>query len=139
MSNETVEFGKGTATFDAAGGLEGVKSLVDEFYRVMDTHQKAKKVRDMHPDNLDVTNDKLYCFLVGWMGGPQLFNEKYKPMSVPGMHMHLKIDADDRDMWMFCMQQALDVQPYTNELKNYLYQQFLFPAELIRKTCERNL
>ena len=138
MTEEVIEFGKGAATFEAAGGLEGVKSLVDAFYHVMDTHQDADKIRKMHPDNLDTTNDKLYCFLVGWMGGPELFTEKYKPMSIPSMHMHLKIDENDRDMWMFCMQQALDAQPYTNELKNYLYQQLLYPAELIRRTCERN-
>lgn len=41
---------RGQATpYQAAGRVEGITKLVDEFYLNMDTLPEAKIIRDMHP------------------------------------------------------------------------------------------
>ena len=56
--------------YQAAGGLEGLTKLVDEFYAIMDTLPEARTIRNMHPQGLAESRKKLTYFLSGWLGGP---------------------------------------------------------------------
>ena len=125
-------YGKGDATYQAVGGDDGIKKLVDDFYHMMDTMPRAKMIRDMHAEDLTETRDKLYRFLSGWMGGPNLYKEKYGSINIPEAHKYLEIGVEERDAWMCCMRNALKVQSYPEELKTYLLEQFSFPAEVCR-------
>ena len=53
------EFGQGDASFQAAGGREGVYRLVTDFYDFMATLPEANKILRMHPQNLEESKDKL--------------------------------------------------------------------------------
>ncbi len=77
--SSTLPFGTGDASYQAAGGIDGLRRLVDDFYRLMDELPEAADLRRMHPKNLEQSRDKLACFLSGWLGGPRLFSEKYGP------------------------------------------------------------
>lgn len=59
----------GTA-YEFLGGDRGIRALVTEFYRQMDTLPETKPIRDMHPSDLTESIEKLYEFLSGWLGGP---------------------------------------------------------------------
>lgn len=63
-------FGTGDASYQAAGGIDGLRRLVDDFYRLMDERPEAALIRRMHPQDLSMARDKLACFLSGWLGGP---------------------------------------------------------------------
>lgn len=126
------QYGVGDASYQAAGGEAGIRKLVDDFYDVMDQHPSATKIRNMHPKNLTVSRDKLARFLCGWLGGPRLYAEKYGPIQIPQVHSHLEIGTDERDAWLFCMQEALNKQPYVAEFKKYLLEQLYVPAERSR-------
>lgn len=76
MSEKPV-YGVGDASYRAAGGIEGLRRLVDEFYRQMDEWPEAAALRRLHPEDLAPSRDKLASFLSGWLGGPKLFSEKY--------------------------------------------------------------
>lgn len=39
-------------------------------------------------------------------------------------------------MWLGCMARAHTQQDYPQALRDYLMEQFSFPAELIRRRCE---
>ena len=75
--SSTARFGVGDASYQAAGGIEGLRRLVDDFYRIMDESAVAADIRRMHPQSLEQARDKLACFLSGWLGGPRLYQEKY--------------------------------------------------------------
>ncbi len=60
-------------TYELIGGEEGVRALVDRFYDLMDLDQAYAGIRQMHPQDLTSSRDKLYLFLSGWMGGPDLY------------------------------------------------------------------
>jgi len=125
-------FGDGDATFQALGGEPGIRSLVESFYRLMDSMEETKRIRDLHPSDLSESTEKLICFLCGWTGGPKRYAEIYGPMRIPQAHAHLPVGVAERDAWLLCMSRALDEQPYSEELKKYMLKELYRPAERIR-------
>ncbi|GAA6168875.1 group II truncated hemoglobin [Sessilibacter corallicola] len=132
-------YGQGDATYQAVGGLEGITRLVNRFYDLMDSLPEAQTIRDMHPQDLSLSREKLICFLSGWMGGEKLFQQRFGPINIPRVHKHLPIDEQGRDMWLWCMKKALNELQYPEDLKIYLIEQLSFPAERIRSVCEPNI
>ncbi|MGZ3695480.1 MAG: group II truncated hemoglobin [Bdellovibrionota bacterium] len=124
--------GIGDASFQAAGGEEGLRLLVDRFYEGMEKIPAAKSVRDMHKEDLTEVRDKLARFLCGWLGGPKRYNEKYGPISIPLSHQPFSIGSAERDAWLLCMRIAVEAQPYEQSFKKYLMEQLAFPAERVR-------
>lgn len=129
-------YGVGAATYHAAGGIAGIRRLVDDFYDIMDEDPNAEIIRKTHPDNLEVARDKLACFLSGWMGGEALYAEKYGSINIPQAHAFIKIGEEERDSWLDCMEGALAKQNYSEDFQRYLMKQFAVPAERIRLASE---
>src|SRR6478609_5362530 len=100
-------YGFSDTSFQAAGGVEGIRKLVDDFYRFMDELPEAKIIRAMHKDDLTMSRDKLTLFLSGWMGGPKSYSEKYGAINIPRDHSHLPIGEQERDAWLLCMEKAI--------------------------------
>ena len=132
-------YGQLDASYQAAGGLEGVTKLVNDFYDFMEQIPEVRVILEMHPQNLAVSRDKLVCFLSGWLGGPRLFAEKYGSIGIPRVHAHLDISETERDMWLLCMQNAVAKQDYADDFQEYIMQQLAIPAEFIRKACAQRM
>jgi len=133
MTQTPPKYGEGSATYEAVGGLMGLQNLVTEFYKVMHESLDYKGIRDMHPQDLELSIDKLVSFLSGWMGGEALYLKKYGGGGMPKAHMHLTIGKAERDMWLACMHEALLKQNYPGSLVSYLMTQLAFPAERIHQ------
>lgn len=93
--------------YQRIGGAVKVRELVTRFYALMDGLPEAYGIRKMHADDLQSANDKLFKFLSGWMGGPQLFVEEYGHPMLRRRHLPFAIGDTERDQWMLCMNQAL--------------------------------
>lgn len=132
MSN----YGVMDASFQAAGKEEGIRKLVDQFYYQMETLKQGKHIREMHKDDLVTIKDKLSIFLIGWLGGPRNYAKKYGQMSIPMVHKHLVIGEEERDAWLFCMNEALKHQDYDEDFKLYLIRELARPAEAIRRVSQ---
>ncbi len=133
MTSNKQEDTVSTTPYEAAGGIEGLTKLVDEFYLNMDTLPEAKTIRTMHPPDLTESRKKLTYFLSGWLGGPRLFQQHYGPISIPSAHKRFPIGYEERDAWLLCMQRALAVQPFRHELKDSLLAALSIPAERVRQ------
>jgi hemoglobin len=59
------------------GGEAAIRLLVDRFYFYMDTLPEAQGIRAIHQSDLSSANSKLFKFLSGWLGGPNLFMEEF--------------------------------------------------------------
>ena len=88
-------------------GVETIRKLVDTFYDIMDTDEKAAPLRGMHPADLTGSREKLFMFLTGWTGGPQLYIERFGHPMLRARHMPFAIDESARDQWMYCMIKAM--------------------------------
>lgn len=133
MSTSTPVFGVGDASFQAAGGREGLRRLVEDFYLAMDTLPEAACVRQLYPESLDLARDKLATFLCGWLGGPHEYAERFGPISIPGFHTRWRVGEQERDAWLACMAWAIERQGYAPAFADYLLTQLRVPAERVRQ------
>lgn len=93
--------------YQRIGGEEKVRALVRRFYELMDTLPETYGIRKLHAEDLQGANDKLFKFLSGWMGGPQLFVQEFGEPFLRRRHFPFAIASSERDQWMLCMNQAL--------------------------------
>lgn len=131
-------FGVADASFQAAGGAPGIERLVDDFYRLMDEPGKASIVRCLYPADLTLAREKLATFLMGWLGGPRRYGEKFGDISIPQFHIRWEIGTAERDAWLDCMAHAIALQPYSEAFATYLLAQLRIPAERIRQASQNS-
>ena len=113
-------------------GIENIRTLVETFYDVMDTHPKAAPIRAMHPADLTSSREKLFMFLTGWTGGPQLYVECYGHPKLRQRHMPFSIDELARDQWMYCMITAMHTLKLDEKLMQKLAEQLHGVADFMR-------
>jgi len=94
--------------YAAIGGEQAILSLVDRFYFYMDTLPEAQGIRAIHPPSLASAKDKLFKFLSGWLGGPNLFIDEFGHPMLRARHLRFPIGEAERDQWMLCMNKALE-------------------------------
>ena len=118
--------------FMAIGGEAPVRALVDAFYDHMDRDEPYAVIRALHPDDLAESRDKLFEFLCGWLGGPQLYMEKRGHPRLRMRHAPFPIGEDERDQWLGCMAVAMDELELSGELRAFLDARFAHVADFLR-------
>lgn len=108
--------------YQLIGGEPALRSLVDRFYFYMDILPEAQGIRAMHAENLAGAKDKLFKFLSGWLGGPNLFIEEFGHPMLRRRHFPFKIGTAERDQWMLCMNRALTEIEMSQALRMQLKQ-----------------
>ena len=121
-----------TTTYELIGGDAGVAQLCDKFYELMATVPQFAELRSMHPEDLKGSRDKLYMFLSGWMGGPDLFVEKFGHPRLRGRHMPFAIGVKERDQWVACMLLAMEDVGIEEGVRTKLLQNFFHTADFMR-------
>jgi hemoglobin len=97
-----------TTPYSRIGGEPAVRRLVKRFYELMDTLPEAYGIRKLHAADLSSAEEKLFMFLCGWLGGPQLYVEKFGHPKLRARHLPFPIGSDEAEQWMLCMRQAMD-------------------------------
>ncbi len=118
--------------YERIGGETKIRQLVDRFYAIMDELPETYDVRKMHAEDLSHSGQKLFDFLSGWMGGPQLYVEKHGNPFLRRRHLPFAIGDTERDQWLMCMRQALDEVVETPELRDELFAAFAKVADHMR-------
>jgi hemoglobin len=96
--------------YESLGGAARVQQLAHRFYELMDELPEAYTVRKMHPESLQGSEENLFEFLSGWLGGPSLYIAKKGHPRLRMRHNPYAIGPVERDEWMLCMTQALTEQ-----------------------------
>jgi hemoglobin len=118
--------------FDRLGGADGVRALVDRFYDEMDAAPDARAIRELHPEDLASSREKLHLFLCGWLGGPPLYVEKYGHPRLRARHLPFPIGERERDQWLTCMLHALAGTPLPEAERDQLMLSFVRLADHMR-------
>lgn len=137
MLNKIEDVGSNKSTFYTLlggknGGTANIRKLVEEFYDIMDSDPKAGGIRAMHPADLTSSREKLFMFLTGWTGGPQLYIERYGHPFLRAKHMPFAIDESARDQWMYCMISAMHALKFDEKLMANLGAQLHGVADFMR-------
>ena len=93
--------------YERIGGEAGVRALVRRFYELMDTLPEAYGIRKLHQPDLSSAEEKLFMYLTGWLGGPQLYMNAYGHPRLRARHLPFPIGPAEADQWMMCMRQAM--------------------------------
>ena len=118
--------------YDRIGGADKVRALVVCFYQIMDELPESYGIRKMHAPSLQSAEDKLFKFLSGWMGGPQLFVQEYGDPKLRARHLPFTIGNSERDQWLLCMNRALDKVVEDIPLRRELSEAFAKVADHMR-------
>ena len=124
--------------YDRIGGDEAVRSLCQTFYQIMSDTPQTQLIRAMHPNNIQISEDKLYLFLSGWMGGPDLYVEKYGHPRLRGRHLPFPIGVEERDQWLYCMAQTLKTMDLEPLFAEQLMGSFVQTADFMRNKQEQD-
>ncbi len=124
--------GEATTPFTRLGGEVGVRALVDRFYDLMDLEPAYAGIRAMHPSTLEGSREKLFWFLCGWLGGPDLYVQRHGHPRLRARHLPYAIGIKERDQWMACMIQALHEQQIDDSLAERLAESFFGTADWMR-------
>lgn len=122
--------------YQRLGGEVAVRALVDRFYQLMDSLPEAAGIRAMHPSDLARSREKLFMFLSGWLGGPQLYVEQYGHPRLRARHLPFPIRQAESDAWMVCMSQAIAEQVPDAILRSHLIQSLRKTADFMQNQGE---
>lgn len=95
-----------TTLYERIGGEAGVRALTRRFYALMDAMPEAAAARAIHPADLAGSEQKLFEYLTGWLGGPPLFVEKRGPPMLRRRHLHVAIGTAEIVGWLACFRKA---------------------------------
>ena len=118
--------------FQRLGGEPAVRALVDRFYDLMDLEPDFSALRAVHPSTLDNARDKLHWFLCGWLGGPDLYQQRFGHPMLRARHLPFAIGILERDQWLACMARAMDECAVDTTLAQRLAQSFFGTADWMR-------
>lgn len=137
MLNQIDEVGSNKQTFFQLlggndDGITRIRALVERFYDVMDSDPKAAGIRAMHAQDLTSAREKLFMFLTGWTGGPQLYIERYGHPMLRARHLPFSIGESERDQWIYCMIRAMHELKIEEPLMTKLAEQLYGVADFMR-------
>ncbi|WP_026133393.1 MULTISPECIES: group II truncated hemoglobin [unclassified Janthinobacterium] len=118
--------------YQTIGGESTLRAMVDRFYDLMELEPEFAGIRAMHPPATDGSRDKLFWFLTGWMGGPDLFVERFGHPRLRARHMPFAIGTSERDQWLRCMAWAMQDAGIEESLRLRLMESFFQTADWMR-------
>jgi hemoglobin len=118
------------------GGVEKIRELVETFYDIMEGDPKAAPIRAYHAKDLTEAREKLFMFLTGWTGGPQLYIERYGHPRLRARHLPFSIGEAERDQWMYCMISAMQKLKFDEKLMQKLAEQLYAVADFMRNNTD---
>ena len=122
--------------YELLGGEMGLRALVNRFYDLMDASPEAETIRAFHARSLIQSREKLFMFLSGWSGGPQIYVERFGHPRLRMRHMPFAIGTVERDQWLWCMNKALDESQIDPRVVDYLKTRFAEVADAMRNQVE---
>jgi len=123
-------------TYEKIGGEATISKLTARFYELMDTVPQFAELRAMHPEDLSGAQSKLFMFLSGWLGGPDLFVEKFGHPMLRARHMPFAIGSMERDQWVACMVLAMDDIGIDPAIRAKLMENFFKTADFMRNKAD---
>ena len=122
----------GKTTYELIGGEAGEERRTERFYQLMESVPQFRELRKLHPEGLAGSRDKLFMFLSGWMGGPDLCVEKYGNPRLRARHLPFAIGTRERDQWVACMVLAMEEVGIEETLRQKLLENFFQTADFMR-------
>jgi len=118
--------------FDAIGGEEAFRRLVDAFYAGV---AADPVLRAIYPeDDLGPAAERLRMFLIQYWGGPSTYSQTRGHPRLRMRHAPFAVSGAARDAWLRHMRAALDSLDLALEYDETMWRYFTSAAESLRNT-----
>lgn len=112
-------------------GEENIKTLIHDFYIEL---KDDPILRPMYKDQLEAAEERLFLFMVQFLGGPKTYNEKRGLPKLRQRHAEFKVDEKAKKNWLKNMKVALDKSKIATEEKDYLWEYFQKTANFLKNS-----
>ena len=110
-------------TLYARIGADKLQQLINVFYDLVFT---SEKIAPLFQNDKEEIKEKQYLFLTQFLGGPQLYTEKYGHPKMRARHLPHAITEEAKEEWLKCMKLAIETLDLSDDVKIALYN--CFPA-----------
>ena len=117
--------------FDAVGGMPFFDALTRRFYQGVASDPVLLAVYPT-PEDLEPARMHLALFLAQYWGGPSDYNDERGHPRLRMRHQPFVIGAEERDRWLFHMQEALAATPAPAGVAREMTEYFRMAAEALR-------
>ena len=121
--------------YEALGGSDAVRALVERFYDVMcESEPELAQLHVCDPPGIVARRprDNFALFLIGWLGGPQDYIAQFGHPRLRMRHGRVAVNIAMRDAWLRCMARALDERGVTGPLRAWFDHRFAEVADFMR-------
>jgi hemoglobin len=118
--------------FERLGGEAVIRRIVERFYDVMETDPAAAQIRAMHAADLTVMRSKLADWMIGALGGPQLYAQRPDRGCMGSVHKAFPIGEEDVEQWMYCLRKAWEGENVDPAVRDLLETPFKDMATMLR-------
>ncbi len=116
-------------TFYELIGQDRLEILVNRFYDIVFNDSSIAHLFDSEKS---LIREKQYLFLTQFLGGPQVYSEKFGHPKLKMRHLPHEIGEAEKNEWLRCMRLAIDSMDFEGDLGNNLYNCFPKVAEHMR-------
>ena len=102
-------------------GPNNLRAVIDRFYDMVFFDSSISHLFDTEKT---LIREKQYMFLTQFLGGPQLYSEKYGHPQMKMRHLPHAIGEAEKDEWLRCMRSAISEKIEDKELGDALYNCF---------------
>lgn len=118
--------------YDRIGGEKVIRAIAHQFYLQMQSNEATQTLLSIHRAPIDESEQKLFEFLSGWLGGPQLYQQKHGHPALRARHMPFKVDETMRDQWLLCMKAAIEIEVTEPQHQQAIYSAIATLADHMR-------
>lgn len=125
--------GRPVTVFEQIGGEPAVRRLVEAFYDIVENDPAARAVHDLHLGRFGMGHIRTaqFEFLCGFFGGPRYYVERTGHSNLRNIHDHLAFGEGEAQVWLDCMDRALDQAGIASPMKRKIMATFTTAARVL--------
>lgn len=110
-------------------GDQNIKKLIHDFYQEI---SNDSLLAPMYQGDFEAAEERLYLFMIQYLGGPTYYNEKRGHPRLRQRHVLFPVTEQAKQNWLNNMKTALDKSEIGVEEKEYLWDYFQKTGEFLK-------
>jgi hemoglobin len=110
-------------------GAEKLRKLIHDFYLGI---RNDEVLRPMYKDSLEAAEERLFLFMVQYLGGPDDYNKLRGHPRLRMRHIQFPVNEKAKEHWLKNMKQALNISDIGENEQDFLWNYFSQTAEFLK-------
>ena len=110
-------------------GNDKIRKLIHDFYKGV---KNDELLNPMYKNDFKAAEERLYLFMVQYLGGPDLYNQQRGHPRLRKRHIVFPIDEEAKQHWLQNMKTAMEKSEIGSEEKDFIWNYFQQTAEFLK-------